>query len=109
MGLLNELSQMTADEWALFCVATVLCVGGLLLPKAGNMLGRAFLGEDPAVKSWRQKWQARRELRRSVRAARRAEKKRRKAERKAKRAARKAASTTGKTSTGTAGADSSTA
>lgn len=88
--MLNELQQMTADEWLLFAVATVLCVGGLLLPKVGNMLGRAFLGEDPAVRSWRGRWQARRQMRRQMRAERKAEKRRRKAARKARRLARDA-------------------
>ena len=89
MDVWTQLSRMTADEWALFCVATVLCVGGLLLPKAGNLLGRAFLGEDPAVKTWRQKWAQRRALRRQMRADRRAEKRRQKAERKARKLAAK--------------------
>lgn len=81
---------MTTDEWLLFAVATVLCVGGLLLPKAGNLLGQAFLGEDPAVKTWRTKWRERRDLGRAQRAERRAAKKLRKAERRAQKAAKKA-------------------
>ena len=89
--MLTELLEMTTDEWLLFAVATVLCVGGLLLPKAGNLLGRMFLGEDPAVRDWRGKWRKRRELRRAMRAERRALKRRRKAERKAKKKAAKAA------------------
>ncbi|GEM_PF-2939828 len=87
--MMSELLQMTTDEWLLFAVATLLCVGGLLLPMAGNLLGRMFLGEDPAVRNWRQKLAERRALRRQMRAQRRAEKKRKKAERKARRLARK--------------------
>jgi hypothetical protein len=87
--VLDDLAQLTPDEWLVVAVATILCVGGLLLPMAGNLLGQLFLGEDPAVRNWRQKWLARREQKRALRSTRKAEKRRRKAARKAKRLARK--------------------
>jgi hypothetical protein len=50
---LVEFTQMTAAEWALFSVASLLCVSGLLLPRLGNRIGRAVVGESPEVEAWR--------------------------------------------------------
>lgn len=82
-----DLAAMTPIE-ALVVVATMaLCVGGLLLQPFGNWLGRALLGEDPAVKRWQQAWAQRRDARRGERSERRARKR-------AARAARKVAPNT---------------
>ena len=57
---MGELLHMTGDEWLLVVVATILCVGGLLLRSVGNLLGEFFMGEDPAVRRWRGRWAERR-------------------------------------------------
>ena len=56
---------MTGVEWAVFALATSVCLLGSLLPKLGNLLGRLFLGEDPLLARWKQ---ARAERRLRVRA-----------------------------------------
>lgn len=76
-----ELLELTTPEWLMVAVATAICVGGLLLPKVGNLLGLAFLGEDPAVTRWRAAWAERRKHQRALRQARRNEKRARKLQR----------------------------
>jgi hypothetical protein len=79
-----DLAAMTSTEALVVAATMALCVGGLLLQPFGNWLGRAFLGEDPAVKRWQQAWALRRDARRGERGQRRARKR-------ASRAARKEA------------------
>ncbi len=88
---MGELLDMTWAEWLLTTVATLLCVGGLLLPAAGNLIGQAFMGEDPAVLRWRKKMAEVRAHRRAQRLARKAQKRARKRARKEAAHARKAA------------------
>ena len=88
---MGELLEMTRAEWLLTAVATLLCVGGLLLPAAGNLIGQAFMGEDPAVLRWRTKMAEVRAHRRDQRLARKALKRARKRARKEAARARKAA------------------
>ncbi len=78
---LVDLLQMTRAEAFVVGLTMLLCVGGLMLPHFGNAIGRAFLGEDPAVRSWREAWARRRQERREQRIARKAEKRARRAER----------------------------
>ncbi len=94
---MGELLELTRDEWLLAALATVLCVGGLLLPKAGNLLGQLFMGEDPAVLRWRRKRAEMRDRRREQRLARKALKRARKRARKDAARARKAARAAGNT------------
>lgn len=63
--MLNDIWHMTGVEWAVFALATAVCLLGSLLPKLGNLLGRLFLGEDPLLARWKQ---ARAERRERVRA-----------------------------------------
>ncbi|HAN31432.1 MAG TPA: hypothetical protein DCQ06_07525 [Myxococcales bacterium] len=80
-----DLLLLTGTELFLVALTCGLCVVGLLLPGFGNQIGKAVLGEDPEVVTWRQAWAARRSLRRKQRVTRRAERKaRRLARRQAK-------------------------
>ena len=88
---MGELLHMTGDEWLLVVVATALCIGGLLLRSAGNLLGELFMGEDPAVRRWRVRWAERRAEKRGLRAARKNERRQRKRLRRERALARKLA------------------
>lgn len=81
---LVDLLSMNGGEAFVVGLTMLLCVGGLLLPRFGNAIGRALLGEDPAVRRWRDAWARRRQTRRSERAARKAEKRARRAARRDK-------------------------
>ncbi len=97
-----ELLDMTGPEWFLVGLTAVLCVIGLLLPRFGNQIGKAVMGEDPAVVSWRSAWAQRRAQRRSERSAKNAARRARKAAKKAARLARKRGGDASAAATGTA-------
>ena len=78
---MGELFDMTRAEVVLAALVTLLCVGGLLLPSAGNMIGQLFMGEDPAVLRWRKKLAEVRARRREQRLARKAAQRERKRKR----------------------------
>lgn len=78
MQELLGLAAMTTIEWAVVVLATALSVGGLLLQPLGNAIGRWWLGEDPAVRRWRDAWSQRRRERREERTTRRERKRQRK-------------------------------
>ena len=80
---MSDLLNMTGVELFLVALTCVLCVIGLLLPKFGNQIGKAVLGEDPEVVTWRQAWATRRKLRRTQRAERRAARKERRQQKRA--------------------------
>ncbi|MCO4764021.1 MAG: hypothetical protein KC502_21080 [Myxococcales bacterium] len=84
-----ELLDMTRYELFIVGLTMLLCVSGLLLPRFGNKIGRAMIGEDPEVTGWRKAWASRRVLRRDQRVARKDARRQRKAERKAAKLARK--------------------
>jgi hypothetical protein len=77
------LSNMTAIEWAVVCIATAVCLLGAVLPMLGNLLGRLFLGEDPLLARWKQARQVRRADTIAARQAKRENKKAQKAAKKA--------------------------
>lgn len=74
MNDLVDLLRMSRAEAFVVVLTMLLCVGGLLLPRLGNAIGRAMLGEDPAVRRWRDAWARRRAERRQERQARKAAK-----------------------------------
>lgn len=78
---MGELLNMTGPELVLAALVTLLCVGGLLLPSAGNMIGQLFLGQDPAVLRWRKRLAEVRARRREQRLATKAAKRERKRKR----------------------------
>ncbi len=78
-----DLLNMNAGEWFLVGLTTTMCVIGLLLPNMGNLIGRAFLGEDPVVARWRRMRLERRAIERERRMARKAAKREAKAARRA--------------------------
>lgn len=95
-----ELLEMTQPELFIVAVTMVLCVIGLLLPRFGNQIGKAVMGEDPAVTGLRKAWADRRALRRAQRKSRKAAAKARKAARKAAKLARTNATPSGDVSKG---------
>ena len=80
---MSELLDLTKPELFIVALAMVLCVVGLLLPRFGNQIGKAVMGEDPEVTGWRKVWAARRAQRRRERDDRKASARQRKAVRKA--------------------------
>jgi hypothetical protein len=80
---LLDLGAMTGPEAFVVGLTLLLCVGGLLLPRFGNAIGRSVLGEDPAVRRWRDAWAARRTALREQRIARKAAQRAARAHRKA--------------------------
>jgi hypothetical protein len=62
---LRDLLQMTWAEGLLVGLTLLLCVGGLLLPRLGNEIGRAVMGEDPAVRGLRAVWARRQAARKA--------------------------------------------
>ncbi len=75
MNDLRALAEMTSAELFVVVVTMLLCLGGLMLQPFGNAIGRALLGEDPAVRRWRQAWTLRQAARRAQRLERKAQKK----------------------------------
>ncbi len=86
---MTELLDMTKPELFIVGLTMVLCVVGLLLPRFGNQIGKAVMGEDPEVTGWRAAWATRRTQRRQERAARKSAARARKAARKAAKIARR--------------------
>lgn len=82
---------MTGIEWAVVALATAVCVVGSLLPKAGNLLGRLFLGEDPLLARWKQARQERRERAKAALLEKREARKTKKAEARAAKTKRQSA------------------
>ena len=105
---MSELLEMTRDEVLLATLVTMLCVGGLLLPQGGNMIGQALMGEDPAVLGWRKKLVDVRARRREQRLERQAAKRKRKRERREMAMARKATRQSGTSAKATATPESRT-
>ncbi len=75
MNDLRALLETTPAELFVVVVTMLLCLGGLMLQPFGNAIGRALLGEDPAVRRWRQAWALRQTARRAQRLERKAVKK----------------------------------
>jgi len=74
VDVIGPLGAMTALDWFVATGAAAACLFGLLLPRIGNFIGRAVLGEDPLLQRWREARAARRALAIEQRLARRADK-----------------------------------
>lgn len=54
MSVYDTMAGLSAIDWFVVCLATTVSLIGMLLPRIGNFIGRAVLGEDPLLRKWQQ-------------------------------------------------------
>ena len=79
MPIYETLAALSPIDWFVVGLATTVSLIGMLLPRIGNFIGRAVLGEDPLLQKWQQARLARKARVLADRQAKRAAKSARKA------------------------------